>query len=478
MKTIVFSIIMLSMVLAGFSQEDTSIIRDALAEKIANLEGKVTGLEESHLETKTAVDKLVKIKFSGYIQANYRQVLDTVGAMDNAGKYLFPVGNFAGGAFGDGTQSQFHVRRGRMKLTYEQPLTSGVFQLDITQSGVGIKDAYLALKEPWMKSLGLKMGVFDRPFGFEISYSSGNRESPERTRLFQTLFPGERDVGAQLYFAPPEKHGWLSYFNAKGGLFNGNATAVDNDNNKDFIGRFGFSFPFADINLSIDGGVSAYMGAATCNDTTSGAVDARGFSYVIADKKFKKSDSADAQLGKEFERKYTGVDLQLYYDLPVIGGFSLRGEYLVGVQPGTSSSSSYYNAARNSAAPLYIRNFSGYYFAYVQNLFLKNQLVVKYDVYDPNTDVEGADLKLNSAMSGVDGGLSLSDLAFNTLGLGLIHHWDKNLKFVLYYDRVSNEKGDASLAQAVSGGKPVPAVAGLANDINDDVLTFRIQYKF
>lgn len=35
----------------------------------------------------------------------------------------------------------------------------------------------------------------------------------------------------------------------------------------------------------------------------------------------------------------------MYYDLPIIGRFSLRGEYITGQQPGTASSSSFYNPA-------------------------------------------------------------------------------------------------------------------------------------
>ncbi len=70
---------------------------------------------------------------------------------------------------------------------------------------MSIKDAYLRFSAPWLKNaVALKGGVYDRPFGFEISYSSSSRESPERSRIFQVLFPGERDLGFGLELQGPE----------------------------------------------------------------------------------------------------------------------------------------------------------------------------------------------------------------------------------------------------------------------------------
>ncbi|MFH0920424.1 MAG: hypothetical protein V1913_08675 [Fibrobacterota bacterium] len=475
------TIILALMLTAGtgiFAQESPGMVaQDTLKERVTNIEGKVTGIDEAFLEAKATLEKLAKIKVSGYIQAQYRMAMDTAGSMDTSGKYYngHTLGSYSGGTFADGVQSQFHVRRGRMKLTYEQPLTFAVLQFDVTQSGVGMKDAYLAMKEPFFKTAALKLGVFDRPFGFEIGYSSSSRETPERSRLFQILFPGERDLGAQLEVQFPEKQGMLSWLNLKGGLFNGTGIAVENDDNKDFIGRLGFSIPLTGINLAIDGGFSTYMGKVRCTDTTQSRIDTstrsvetRGFTYEMDNKQFKKSDSAITQLNKDFERKYMGADLQVYYDLPVIGGLSLRGEFIQGVQPGTSSSSGFYNPGRNSTQPVYVRNFSGYYLMVVQNVFLRNQLVLKYDVYDPNTDVEGKDITNTTTTK-----LSVADLKYTTIGVGLVHHWDENLKFVLYYDKVENEAAAFNTTDA--NDKKYTTFNG---DLSDNVLTLRAQYKF
>ena len=41
-------------------------------------------------------------------------------------------------------------------------------------------------------------GVFNRPFGHEIGYSTSGLESPERATIIQYFFPDERDLGAML----------------------------------------------------------------------------------------------------------------------------------------------------------------------------------------------------------------------------------------------------------------------------------------
>jgi hypothetical protein len=203
------------------------------SEKISALEGQFKSLEESYLETKGTVDKLAKIKLSGYIQAQWQHA-------DSNGQ-----ASIAGGSFPANTKQRFQVRRGRLKTTYAGETSLYVLQFDVIPRGVSIKDAYVALQEPWLKAFSATMGVFDRPFGFEISYSSSSRESPERSRVYQTLFPGERDLGAKLEFKGHENLGFLQYFNLKGGVFTGQGPTADEiDEEQDFIGRLGFQAPF------------------------------------------------------------------------------------------------------------------------------------------------------------------------------------------------------------------------------------------
>jgi hypothetical protein len=471
-------------------------------EKLSDLKGQVDGINESYLGTKATVDKLAKIKISGYTQfqirtaTNFKDATDTTINKAKPGTYLYPVGDFSGGKFSQGVGSVEQLRRARLKVAYETELTTAVLQLDcipftysnaatavtsvttydttskkytttnspsnaayLNGGGVTIKDAYLRFTEPWLKSFSLMGGVFDRPFGFEIHYSSSNRETPERSRTEQTLFPGERDLGLALEMYPGENMGFMQYINFKGGVFTGNGINVETDNARDFMGRLGFSVPLKEIGLGIDGGASGYFGKVTSwNDVAD--------SFAVSSKTFVK---ATGNYDKTFDRKYYGGDLQLYYSLPVIGGLSLRGEVYTGRQPGyASSTSSPSNNVLNTGS-IYSRNFLGFYAWYVQNIDpIKSQLVVKYDSYDPNTDIKVADI--DSAK--IAGGVSIADLMFNTIGLGWIYHWDENIKFMLYYDIVQPEK--VTNAYAAKNASFYPYTI----DMKANVLTFRIQYKF
>ena len=229
-------------------------------------------------------------------------------------------------------------------------------------------------------------------------------------------------------------------------MFAGNGINPEVDNKKDFISRLGFSLPFYDENIAIDGGVSMYTG---------GVKLAAGKSIFTVNNSTLANSDVKASYA---DRNYLGFDLQFYYALPIVGNFTLRGEYISGKQPGGSSSSSA-SPTTLQTGDLYLRNFSGYYINYVQNLGEKNQLVVKYDVYDPNTDVEGNQIGVVAAAK-----LGSGDIKYSTLGFGLVHYWDDNVKLVLYYDSVNNETSNK--------------LAGFNSDLKDNVLTFRIQYKF
>jgi hypothetical protein len=430
---VVFALSLNGFLLAQDEQDSTTAV---LSEQLAEVKGSVEGINETVLEMKSTLDILKKIKISGYIQAQFQSA-------ESDG-----IKSFAGGDFPANTHNRFAVRRGRFKINYDNDLTQYVLQLDATEKGVALKDAYVSIKDPWLRTFGLTGGVFDRPFGYEISYSSSMRESPERSRLFQTLFPGERDLGAKLEITPQD--GPFSFLNFKGGIFAGNGVASETDNAKDLIGRLGFQLAFYEANLAIDGGVSGYFGKVRLDDTKK--------SYTVNSPTSFAVDSTT----RYWDRNYIGGDLEIYYDLPILGGFSLRGEYIQGKNPGTSSSNAPYRVTQGD---IYLRNFYGYYLMYVQNIGLSNQFVFKYDVLDPNKDVTGNDIGLPANTR-----LSAADVKYTTIGIGWVYHWDSNVKFVLYYDMVMNEK--------VAESSSVSSLSPLKEDLKDNVITFRMQYKF
>lgn len=425
-------------------QDSTS---EALSDQIEKLRGQLEGFQEMFAETNNAVDALKKLKLSGYVQSQFQSA-------QAAG-----ISSFAGGNFPAATASRFSVRRGRIKAQYSNDLTLSqyVLQIDVTQGGVGIKDAYVSIKDPWTRFIGVTAGIFDRPFGFEISYSSSSRENPERSRLFQTLFPGERELGAKIEVTPSEmlfNGEWLSYLNFRAGVFNGTGpTANENDNRKDVIGRLGFEIPLADVNLAIDGGVSWYLGSARANSKKIYTVNAGTRTFMV--------DSTSTNPGTSYDRNYFGADFQLYYDLPILGGISVRAEVIQGSQPSTSTDNKVYTSANGD---LYRREVRGFYVNVIQNIGVEHQVIVRYDEFDPNTEVAGANIGATATAR-----LTEADIKFTTLGLGYIYHWDDNVKFVFYYDLVTNE----SVSPAATG-----TLAAFKSDVKDNVFTFRTQFRF
>jgi hypothetical protein len=80
-------------------------------------------------------------------------------------------------------------------------------------------------------------GVFNRPFGYEVSYSTSNLESPERATVIQYFFPDERDLGAMLTLRAPEVSPF-SFLRLDAGLFAGNSINREGRTiRKDLIGR-------------------------------------------------------------------------------------------------------------------------------------------------------------------------------------------------------------------------------------------------
>jgi hypothetical protein len=435
-------------------------------EQLTELKGAVDGLNESHLETKATVAALAKIKVSGYIQAQY-QVADVKNGA------LSAMYNVPGSAIGKSVYGRqaFLIKRGRLKTTYDGGMAQYVLEIDATQDGLGLKDAYASFSEPWLKMFKATIGAMDRPFGYEVSYSSSQLESPERSRMIGNLFPKEKDLGVMVEFAPEE--GLMSWFNFKGGVYNGMTNVTDEDDDqKDLIGRAGVKFPFQQAGLDIEGGVSGYFGKVTDFDTTSGGREfeptSTGWTMNTGDK------------GKLFKRNYYGVDLQLYYATPVIGGTCIKGEYIQGYHPTKAGAADFYGSGA-SVTPgnaIYERTISGYYAYLIQNIDPASlQLVMKYDVYDPNTKVAAGDFTTaNTAAAAGAGALTNQDLAYSTIGFGVLYYlpWAPNIRLQVYYEMPKFEKLDAG--KVASG--PMFGYTSFSSANNANMLTFRVQTKF
>ena len=398
------------------------------------------------------VSLLSRLKITGYIQSQFQKA-DTAG-----------IESFAGGNFPAGIDNRFAVRRGRLKFTYDYAFSQYVLQVEVTEKGVVIKDAYVSFTDPWLNCFAVTAGVMDRPFGYEISYSSSSRESPERTRMYQTLFPGERDLGAKFTFQPP-KTSRFNFIKLDAGLYNGiGPNAVDFDGFKDFIGHLMINKTTKSEKIKVGLGISYYnggwkQGTKYVYNMSDVALSAGGNVMAFA------VDSTSHKVGDKLRREYYGADAQVSFDFP-FGLTTLRGEYITGTQPGVATSSS---SPSTQPGDAYLRNFNGGYFYWIQNILQsKFQTVVKYDFYDPNTDVAGDNIGVKT--SGKNKATGAADIKYSTLGLGLVYKWNSQVKITAYYDKVTNETTTAI--------KNASTLKDLSTNRLDNVFTLRVQYKF
>ncbi|SEA13070.1 porin family protein [Pedobacter hartonius] len=376
------------------------------------------------------------IKITGYLQTQFQQAQSS------------GISSFSGGDFAENSDNRFIIRRGRLKIDRVDKYSSIVFQLDATQNGINLMDAFIQLQQPDHNELRLTAGLFNRPFGYSIVYSSGYRDFPERARIFQTLMPRERDIGAMLSYQP------LKFLNADLAIVNGSGLyARDYDSKKDIIGNLSFKFDsLADRKLQIGFGASFYKGSVR-NDTESYySGNAAGFT---------KNTSPDYQ-GANFKRNYFGGNLQLQYNNP-FGATTLKAEYVAGTQPGVAASDNITGPVASQsftvqpATDLYLRDFSGYYIWFSQQIAeTRFNLLAAYDVYDPNT-------KVTEEQIGLAANTTAGDIKFRTLGYGLTYRVNPRVKLTAYNERVINSSTQ---------------LQNYMDDIRDDVFTLRLQYRW
>jgi len=406
------------------------------------LDQRLTLLEEAVLKAK-------KLEISGYVQAQW-ELTDTLGTLKvGAGKNANETSSY----------NRFGVRRGRIKLAYKDDGNLGVIQFDLTEKGVALKDAYFSVLNPWGGYASFKGGVFDRPFGYEISLSSSRRESPERSRVFQTLFPDERDLGGMLTLQARKTSSWNSV-KLEAGFFAGNGIYLDTDSKKDFIGRLSYNKSKSGFKCGF--GASLYSGFVS---------QANKYIYAMEGDSFK-ADSTATNKNSFAKRQYIGIDAQLSFESP-IGLTTLRGEYLTGEQPGRSDNSSSPKSGlipgldtdnkTLKLADTYIRNFSGAYLHLTQDIGeTKHSLTFKLDYYDPNTSISGLEVGAGTAASGLKK-TNKTDVSYSTLGIGYLYRMNNNVRIMAYYDMNVNEK---------------TALTDYTEDRADNVFTLRFQYKF
>jgi len=410
--------------------------------------------EESPIDTLTrAVASLLddnmkakRLKITGYVQPQY-QYIDSAGAQ-----------SFAGGDFKNGTSnyfSRFTMRRGRFKFTYNYNNVMLMVNIDATEKTLAMRETYAKITDSRWNMFSLTAGLLQAQFGYELNQSSSERETPERARFNQILFPTERDLGAFGSMVVP-KSSKLYGLKLDVGMMNGVAgVAPEFDNKKDFTGRLQYSKATRSERVKFDFGTSGYYGGYKIGNQKDYNVN----TLKNGNTGFELNTKDTANYNRIAKRAYVGADMQCSIDWR-IGITTLRAEYIQGEQPGTNASN---QRANNSPGALpttaiYHRQFNGAYFYWVQDILTsKFQVVLKYDWFDPNVKITGKQIGLTGT------GTNAGDIRFDTYGFGLNYHINQYAKIMVYYDLVKNE--DTQLT-------------GYKKDLKDNVFTLRFQIKY
>jgi len=428
----------------------------AQQEKLDAVEGKLGGLEEAFLETKATVDALKKLKISGLVQAQAVYYTDT-----NLVSTDRPL-----------QQSLFQVRRGRLKATYDAGNgATYVMQYNLNQAGLSPQDMYIKWEEQWLKTFSIQMGLQDIPFGYEVGYSSSTMETIERSRFERNaMFADEKDVGAIIGIAP--KVPGLDAFGIKIAALNGYGAADATFDPKCLVGRLNVGKNFYDAGVGIDLGASYYVDTRTnvvaAVRNKANTVDSIPSTYYVIDgtEDFAKKGT----FREDLDASVLGLDAQLTADVsmvPGLSGLKLLGEFYQGTAIGSSGN----NKRTAYGASLYQREVMGWYATWVQNFGKTFQTVVRYDVYDPNTSVEGDEIgKKTADGKKIANGTSAADLAYDTWYFGLNTFLNGNTKLTLGYDLVRNET-------TVNLPSSVPA-KNFTEEIKDDIVTLRLQFAY
>jgi len=473
---------------------------DTIKQEVITLRDKITGVEERLATAENSLEKLTKINLSGYIQAQWMHFEDPS---------VYP-------------NNTFTIRRARIKVQYK-PAEGVIFVLqpDFFTGGATLKDAYVELHDPWLKTFSLTAGQFNRP-NYEVEYSSSKREVPERSRVIRRLYPGERGVGAKLEVTPPTVPLKFQFAVLNGNAFmviddiygeNINPWAVDFDPFKDIMGRLTYNFKLGNFG-GLDVGVNGYYGWIKSNSTTVLNSD-----YTL---------DKNVTIGQSVTRHWVGGEMQLYMD--ILGGMAIKAEYMMGINayPGAVGSFSVQDPMETTLAndtltmtnmitntnqinPTIRRNFMGGYVYLIKNIGKRNQFAFRWDFFDPNTklgkeeigvvkyDNSSSDVVTNKTIDGTNPVIVLnnvtnnvikntlksgsSDITYHTLTFAWNYFFTDNLKIQVAYEMPFNEKvafdasGNSNLVKKYTVNDQT-----VYNDYSrifpQNIFTLRLQAKF
>jgi hypothetical protein len=382
------------------------------------------------------------LSVSGYVQAQYETHQDSQDQLNANGGTL--------------NKDRFSIRRARVSLTGEWEYAAVALQLDAnTTNGpqVDLRKAEASLQYRPDRSrpplIMATLGLFDTPFGFETDEASHTRVFMEPTTASNAFFPGQADLGVR--FA-----GALGFFRWTIAAMNGEPLGeaspyVEQDPNsgKDVVFRFGFDTqPLPRLQLA--GGVSALGGEGfSPGSSASGAslqwTDLNSNSAVTLQELTAVPGQTQTP-SQNFNRWAVGADLRTSFKW-ALGVTKIYGEFVL---------------AQNLDRAVYPANpvltgldqrELGFYVAALQEVTRWGVVGLRYDFYDPNSNL--FDKRLGMLIPYSEAIKTLSPV----VGLVL----PDRARLLLQYDILHN----AFARNAV----------GVPTNLADNVLTLRLQVQ-
>jgi hypothetical protein len=263
------------------------------------------------------------IVFSSYVQAQYEHHQDSEDQLRQGGVVL--------------NQDRFVLRRARLKIEKEWEYASILAEIDgnsVKGPAIGFQHAEASIlyrggkAVPAPPLLKLTLGLFDVPFGYELTESPKARYFTERSLASRSFFPAEPDLGLRV----GTQLGWLR---ASVALMNGEPLGEksgfslrDPNSSKDIVARAGaVVHPTAHVDLA--GGVSVLNGKGFHPGTDAGKAsvvwkDVNENGQIDAGE-LTASPATSPTLSQSFDRWAVGADLRVGLETPV-GWLRLSGE--------------------------------------------------------------------------------------------------------------------------------------------------------
>lgn len=202
-----------------------------------------------------------KLAIRGYVQTRFNRVY----ASDDA--FKSELGDKA-----TADKNSFSLRRARLIVSGDvAPFLSVYLQTDASGAGVAMRDWYGDLFLTKDKTLRVRIGQSKVPYGWENMQSSQNRGPLDRSDPINSGAPGERDVGAFLYWEPKEVRALFKHLVDSGlkgsgdygvlafGVYNGQTLNVNDKNtNRHIVARA--TYPFRVGSQIVEVGVGGYFG--------------------------------------------------------------------------------------------------------------------------------------------------------------------------------------------------------------------------